>query len=134
MKIKYYKNIIRILKMNIDPRTFRFLREGVRTTHDEKFFGLFSLVLYIHVVIFSILNIYIVILGKKFKTFYLVLYYVYIVFLYSMFPSISLYPIYLYSIIYTYAFLLFFYCRILSDINGSLSFLLPKHNQFFYNI
>ena len=102
--------------------------------YDEKFFGLFSLVLYIHVVIFSILNIYIVILGKKFKTFYLVLYYVYIVFLYSMFPSISLYPIYLYSIIYTYAFLLFFYCRILSDINGSLSFLLPKHNQFFYNI
>ena len=56
MKIKYYKNIIRILKMNIDPRTFRFLREGVRTTHDEKFFGLFSFDSYIHIIVFFIYN------------------------------------------------------------------------------
>ena len=42
--------------MNIDPRVFRFLKKGNRTTHDEKFFELFDLSLYIHIVMFSMLK------------------------------------------------------------------------------
>ena len=81
--------------MNIGPRGFRFSREGDRTTHDEKFFELFSFDSYIHIIVFF-LFITIIHYDEKFivlsmlkyneifKTLYLLLCYVYIVFLYIM--------------------------------------------------
>ena len=68
----YYKNV----KHEYRPRGFRFSREGDRTTHDEKFFELFSLAMYIHIVMFFVLKS----IMKIVKAFCLVLYYVYIVF------------------------------------------------------
>ena len=44
--------------MNIDPRVFRFLKKGNRTTHDEKFFELFDLAMYICVDVFSNIFLY----------------------------------------------------------------------------
>lgn len=84
--------------------------------YDEKFFEIFSFVLYIHIVVFSMLKSII----KTFKTFCLVLYYVYIVFLYIVCFSLSFYTLYI--AIHT-LFFFFFYCRILSDINVLFLFL-----------
>lgn len=84
--------------------------------YDEKFFEIFSFVLYIHIVVFSMLKSII----KTFKTFCLVLYYVYIVFLYIVCFSLSFYTLYI--AIHTLFFFLF-YCRILSDINVLFLFL-----------
>ena len=44
--------------MNIQPRVFRFLKKGDRTTHDEKFFELFDLAMYICVDVFSNIFLY----------------------------------------------------------------------------
>ena len=96
--------------------------------YDEKFFELFYLILYIYIVVFFVLKS----IMKIVKAFCLVLYYVYIVFFsYGVFLSFFLYS--LYNIIHTQAFLLFLLLPDFEWYNGSISFLLPKHNQFFYS-
>ena len=83
--------------------------------YDEKFFEFFDLDSYIHIVMFSVLKSIIKNLRLYIQYCIMSIQYSYIWYV-SLCPF--LYPISLYSINYTHALLLFFYCRILSDINA----------------